>query len=320
MTAAITPHAPAPATMAAPVAPTEAPAMALQALTDGADFASSPTVAQLAAALAGAQADIGNPAKNAANPHFKSRYADLAAVLSVARPALSENGLSIVQVPILDAPEMHLITVLLHSSGEWIGARLRHGLAGDQRGTTPVQQLGSLITYLRRYSAAAIVGVAQEDDDGEGTRTGNGNGDRNQPKAMAKQRARIDAVLNDLTPVQVEWVERHAAAAQDPGSLAAVAAKAEQAAKANQPAAKAPPVSQTDGALIARAWKIEETSEGNPVWGAILDVPPSTIPPGTRIKVQVGKGKHKPVIIREHVERVEEGVVLRVEDEKRGGK
>lgn len=122
---------------------------------------------ELAAALAKAQTALANPTKNATNPHFRSRYADLAEVLGVIRPAYGPNGLAMIQSPRWD-PDSQLVTVttrVAHSSGQWIEDEIS---APSQASTA--QGIGSTITYLRRYSAAAFAGVAQEDDDAEGER------------------------------------------------------------------------------------------------------------------------------------------------------
>lgn len=116
---------------------------------------------ELFAALAAAQGEIENASKNAANPHFRSRYADLAEVLNTARPVLSKHGLSLTQFPSYDGTLAHVTTVLAHSSGGYIS-----GTASCVPAKADAQGIGSASTYCRRYGAAAIVGIAQEDDDG----------------------------------------------------------------------------------------------------------------------------------------------------------
>lgn len=118
-------------------------------------------VAQLAAALAKAQAEVGGAAKSKKNPHFKSSYADLSEVWDACRPALVKHGLSVVQMPSADGQRVTVTTLLLHESGESLSSALTMTAAQD----TP-QAIGSCITYARRYALAAMVGVAPEDDDG----------------------------------------------------------------------------------------------------------------------------------------------------------
>ena len=78
------------------------------------------SIAELAKALAKAQGEIENASKNAANPHFKSKYADLAEVLNTVRPVFSSHGLSVLQMPSFDGGIASVETLLMHTSGEWI--------------------------------------------------------------------------------------------------------------------------------------------------------------------------------------------------------
>lgn len=147
----------------------------------------SDSLVNLAAALAKAQGAMENASKDTRNPFFNSKYADLASVWTACRKPLSDNGLSVVQLPDVKfegAPEFEsyktrngeerwrakvLTTVsvrtrLLHESGEWLDDVIVAVLpSGDP------QSIGSAITYLRRYALSALVGVAPEDDDGEAT-------------------------------------------------------------------------------------------------------------------------------------------------------
>ena len=123
----------------------------------------SDSIGQLAAALAKAQKAIKGAVKDARNPHFNSRYADLATVHEACREALASNELAVVQSPSADAGLVRLTTLILHSSGEWIESDPLQVQAKD----AGPQAVGSCLTYLRRYQLAAVVGVAPEDDDGE---------------------------------------------------------------------------------------------------------------------------------------------------------
>jgi hypothetical protein len=120
----------------------------------------TPTVGKLADALAKAQGAMDAAKKDAVNPHFGSKYANLAAVWEAIRGPLAANGLAVVQMSTSDANGVTVTTQLLHSSGEWIRDRL--SLPVVQK--TP-QGFGSALTYARRYSLAAMVGVAAEEDD-----------------------------------------------------------------------------------------------------------------------------------------------------------
>lgn len=123
----------------------------------------SESIKELATALAKAQAEIENANKNSRNDHFKNRYADLAEVLNTVRPVLSKHGLSVAQFPSLADGMVSVETIMMHTSGEWIS-----GIASAPLSKLDAQGVGSATTYLRRYSLAALAGVAQEDDDGSG--------------------------------------------------------------------------------------------------------------------------------------------------------
>jgi hypothetical protein len=116
---------------------------------------------ELFAALSKAQGEIENASKNAANPHFKSKYADLAEILNTTRPVFAANGLSLSQFPGFNGSLASVTTVIAHASGGYITA-----VASCVPAKSDAQGIGSATTYLRRYSAAAAAGIAQEDDDG----------------------------------------------------------------------------------------------------------------------------------------------------------
>ena len=120
---------------------------------------------ELAAALSKAQAAMDDAAKDTVGQvgQQKTRYADLAAVRAASRQPLAANGLSYVQFPSASEPgTVTIITRLLHASGQWIE---------DDAGITmpagnTAQSTGSAVTYARRYSLMAVLGIAADDDDG----------------------------------------------------------------------------------------------------------------------------------------------------------
>jgi len=122
---------------------------------------------ELAAALVAAQAEFSAVPKGSNNPFFKSKYAALPDVVASASPVLAKHGLAISQAisccetatgDVRDT----LTTVLLHKSGQFIEeTMLLHLPKSDPQGQ------GSAVTYARRYSYMAILGlVADDDDDG----------------------------------------------------------------------------------------------------------------------------------------------------------
>jgi hypothetical protein len=140
----------------------------------------SETIEHLAAALATAQGEMHNAPLNRENPHFRSRYADLAGIRDAVTPALSKNGLSVTQVTSYnEAGNLVLYTRLTHKSGQWIEGE--YPITPDKP-----QQMGSQLTYARRYSLSSICGIsADEDDDAEiATKSGNGKAIEPVPSAL----------------------------------------------------------------------------------------------------------------------------------------
>ena len=117
---------------------------------------------ELAAALAKAQRTLKAAIKDSTNPHFRSRYADLASIWSAWQEAGPAHGLAITQTTAVRDGAIILITQMSHSSGQWMrGEYPLNPIKNDPQG------LGSAMTYARRYSLAAMAGVCPDDDDGE---------------------------------------------------------------------------------------------------------------------------------------------------------
>lgn len=124
------------------------------------------TTPELFAAISKMQGEVENATKGSTNPHFKSRYADLAEVLNTVRPVMSANGLSVIQSPSFDGVKVSVTTTLCHLSGGYISGEISCVPAKHDG-----QGIGAATTYLRRYALAAFAGVAQEDDDGQSSTT-----------------------------------------------------------------------------------------------------------------------------------------------------
>lgn len=124
----------------------------------------SESIAELAKALAAAQAEFRPIPKTADNPFYRSKYADLASIVEATAPILSKHGLAVAQFPsyatVTGTEE--LVTILMHSSGEFVCSAMLLRMKD-----LTAQGQGSAISYCRRYAYSAAVGiVTEEDDDG----------------------------------------------------------------------------------------------------------------------------------------------------------
>jgi len=111
-------------------------------------------------ALAAAQSEIGGAKKDSENPHFRSKYADLASVWDAWQKVGPKHGFSVIQTGSLQDGQWVLTTTLMHESGHQVFGHVPLlNSKGDMQG------LGSALTYARRYGLAAMVGICPEDDD-----------------------------------------------------------------------------------------------------------------------------------------------------------
>ena len=122
----------------------------------------SETIEKLAAALSKVQAKITDVSKE--KKGYGYTYADLSQVLDVARPLLAENGLSVTQLLYSKDDRMGVETCLMHESGQWVSSRASM-VVERGKGMSLAQSAGSVVTYLRRYALAALVGICQTDND-----------------------------------------------------------------------------------------------------------------------------------------------------------
>ena len=134
-----------------------------------------------------AQAEMGGAHKGANNPFFKSKYADLGAVVQAVKEPFANNGLSYVQFPINDGDKIGVETILMHDSGEWLMNSFTVKASKQD-----AQGAGSVITYCRRYGLQAVAGIPSEDDDGNGA-------SKAAPTIDANAQGWIDDCRNDIT-------------------------------------------------------------------------------------------------------------------------
>jgi len=121
----------------------------------------SETISKIAPALLKAQKAIKAALKDATNPHFKSKYADLSSVVDAVKGPLNDAGITFMQ-GVEDAENgVAVETMLLHESGEWLSSTIKIPASKQD-----AQGYGSATTYARRYGLQAMCGVPAEDDDG----------------------------------------------------------------------------------------------------------------------------------------------------------
>jgi len=143
----------------------------------------------LTAALAAFQANLPDVSKGSTNPAFRSKYADLADVVKVVLPALAAHGLAWVTAPDITEHGPVLRYELRHVSGESITG------AWPLPDSAKAQDLGSWITYGRRYTLGAVTGIAPDEDD-------DGNAAKSKPTARARKESSADRISAALTAIQ----------------------------------------------------------------------------------------------------------------------
>ncbi|HLG26732.1 MAG TPA: ERF family protein [Paenisporosarcina sp.] len=135
----------------------------------------SETIGALAKALSTFQGEVKQPLKDKDNPFFKSKYVPLENVVEAITEISAKHGLSFLQYPVNQENKVGIITILMHSSGEFIETEPIYATPTKQ----DAQAAGSVITYLKRYSLSAVFGItSDEDDDGN---NGSGNSKPKQP-------------------------------------------------------------------------------------------------------------------------------------------
>lgn len=154
----------------------------------------SEQINELAKALAAAQGEMTNAPMLRVNPHFKSHYADLAAIRDAVVPALAKQGIALTQtMDFLPDNSFVLVTTLTHSTGQFIDSY--YPLPNDP---SKPQIMGAALTYARRYSLASICGIAAEDDDDAEVMRKN-NDKPTYPKARSREPyAKLETSLREI--------------------------------------------------------------------------------------------------------------------------
>jgi len=135
-------------------------------------FNMSEKIDELTKALSLAQGVLENVQKDSKG--YGYTYSSLASCLDTIKQPLLDNGLAITQVMGNHNKELTLVTYLMHISGQWIKSTIpiltpppeKNNNNNNKYAKSPMQELGSSISYARRYALTAIIGLAQADDDG----------------------------------------------------------------------------------------------------------------------------------------------------------
>lgn len=178
----------------------------------------SESITNIVTALVKFQKQVKQPKKDSDNPFFNSKYVPLEGVVAVITEPLADNGLSYVQPVSTDETNVVIKTVLFHESGEFIesdplklpGFQVKKN--GDKDFNS--QGIGAAITYGRRYSLTALLGIASEDDDDGNTGSGDPkSGATNKPKTDAGAitpsiKAKYELIHGDLKGIEA-FVAQH---------------------------------------------------------------------------------------------------------------
>lgn len=178
----------------------------------------SDTLEKIAPAVVAALGEMEGAAKASKNPHFKSTYANLEAVVEASRGVLAKNGLAVMQgAGHVSENKLHLTTRIIHTSGEWIESEFAMPLAKSD----PQATLAAL-TYARRGALMSILGMPAVDDDGETAMGRGGSAPANESKPKSSYQAkkeglgpRANELIHELreTVDQVEvgqWIKDNA--------------------------------------------------------------------------------------------------------------
>jgi len=159
-------------------------------------------------AFSAAQGGMTCAVKNSVNPHLKSRYADLAAVIDAIREPMSAAGVARYQTPWTGEDGKLYITTRLACDGEWVEADFKVPFEA-LKGLRAIQSVGNAITYVKRYALTSMAGVASgEDDDGQ---SGDGDADRRSATPAENRWSTAVKAFSEIgvkPPALLSWVGR----------------------------------------------------------------------------------------------------------------
>ena len=148
----------------------------------------SESIIKISKAMAEFRKNVQQPKKDANNPFFKSKYTTLDAVVESIDKTATQYGLSFIQYPVNDEHgNTGIATIVLHESGEYL--EFEPSFMKPEKNTP--QAIGSVLTYLRRYTLSAVFGIASEEDDDGNQASGSYN---NQPKKQPQDKGKVALV------------------------------------------------------------------------------------------------------------------------------
>ena len=162
---------------------------------------------KFAEAMAKAQGEMGAAMKDATNPHFKSKYADLESVRQACVGPLTKHGLSYLQPTAYEGGVVYVTTMILHQSGEYIESTLAVPVSKQD-----AQGIGSAMTYGRRYGLMALTGIAPADDDGNAAVGGNAP-PRSAPKQEKPKKPAVELASDEDIDELLNLTERRMSSA-----------------------------------------------------------------------------------------------------------
>ena len=147
----------------------------------------SENISDLAIALSKFQGEVSNPIKNLINPAYKSKYADFTQIMKTIKIPLFNNGISVIQNCGGDEKEIYVQTLILHNSGQYIksdklsivnkkevlytekiinkNGKYINMINGKEIVMYTIQDIGGILTYLKRYQLSTMLAIPSDDDD-----------------------------------------------------------------------------------------------------------------------------------------------------------
>lgn len=152
--------------------------------------------------------EVENAKLSANNPFFKSKYAPLSEILDTVSPVMSKYGLAVIQIPAMDGDLVKVNNILTHKSGCYMtieGISAKPAKLGDP------QALGSVVTYLRRYTMSAIANISSDEDDDGNAGSGNSPNKKEEVKKEDLSKATLAQLKTKINALAKQKMEQHGA-------------------------------------------------------------------------------------------------------------